>query len=228
MADHMAKNFDVFPGSGPVAHGLIWIICLTWMVWPGCDLHAETRYVSDEFRITMRKGPAASFKVVRMLKTGMSLELLERDPSGWDKVRAQNGAVGWVLRRFTSGSIPAKFQLREAVEARQKAETERDELREQVRRLKSQVGSEEKLKKDLARVKRISSNALKLEQENEELSQKVRKLERDLKKVSDSKRLLERQSDTLNFLAGAAVLILGLIGGAILARRRRSSYGELN
>ena len=224
----MISHFSPVLPSRPPHPLAVLLFGLLMMLWPGAGVQAETRYVSDEFSITMRKGPAASFKVMRMLRTGMTLELLERDPNGWDRVRSDNGVEGWVLRRFTSGSVPAKFQLREALEARQQAESERDQLRQRVDELQGKVGSEEQLKSELTRIKRISSNALDLERENESLQQQVRKLEKDLKRVSDDKRILERQSDTLFFLAGAAVLVLGMIGGAILARRRRSSYGGLN
>lgn len=190
---------------------------------------AETRYVSDEFRITMRRGPAATFKVVRMLKTGVALDVLEKDPSGWDQVRTLSGLEGWVLHRFTSADPPAREQLNAAKEAMRVAQGESERFRIEAEELRKRVGSQEKLESELSRIRKVSHNALEIERENEVFSQKIRQLEKDIKRISDDKRVLERQSDTLFFVAGAVVFVVGLIGGAILARRRRNnSFGGLS
>jgi len=38
--------------------------------------HAETRYVSDELRITMRSGEDFSYQVIKELQSGTQLEVL--------------------------------------------------------------------------------------------------------------------------------------------------------
>ncbi|MBF0402000.1 MAG: TIGR04211 family SH3 domain-containing protein [Magnetococcales bacterium] len=204
---------------------------MVWAIWgmQGTAWAGETGYATDDCRILMRRGPQTHYKIVQMLRLGEELEILEDDKvSGWSRVRAVSSKLeGWILRRFISPSMPASAQLDITREAQQRAEEERNKLRVEVEGLRKQVGSQEKLEAELARVRKISHNALEIERENEALSQKLRALEQEMKQVSDDNRILERQSDTSFFLAGSAVLTVGLIGGAVLARRRRTSFGSL-
>ncbi|MEO5349839.1 MAG: TIGR04211 family SH3 domain-containing protein [Magnetococcus sp. YQC-3] len=190
---------------------------------------AESGYAVDDCRILMRRGPETQYKIVQMLKLGEELEILDDDKAvGWARVRAvASGLEGWVLRRFISAEMPPQVQLDTMREALQRAEEERNKLRAEVEELRKRVGSQEKLEAELARIRKVSQNALEIERENESLSQKVRTLDKEMQQLADDNRILERQSDTSFFLAGSAVLTVGLIGGAVLARRRRTSFGSL-
>ncbi|MBF0126126.1 MAG: TIGR04211 family SH3 domain-containing protein [Magnetococcales bacterium] len=175
---------------------------------------AEDRYVIDE-AINMRREPATNFPVIRVLKLGEKLQLVESNSSGWDKVRCGDGTEGWVARRATSNKIPV--------------EIERNQLRADLEDLRSKLVAQDKLQHELKRIQEVSRNALKMEQENQDLNAKVSRLEKDLKQASDENRILEKQSDTLFFLAGAGVLLLGFISGLLSRRRRKpSSYGSLD
>ncbi|MBF0427490.1 MAG: TIGR04211 family SH3 domain-containing protein [Magnetococcales bacterium] len=174
---------------------------------------AEDRYVIDQ-NINMRQGPQVGSQVLRTLKFGDKLTFLESNSSGWDRVRNGDGNEGWVAHRGLSAKIPP--------------EIERDHMRSELAEMKSKLGSQEKLQNELKRVQEVSRNALRIEQENQELMAKVLRLEKDLKQASDDNRILEKQSDTLFFLSGAGVLLLGFIIGLLSRRRRKpSSYGSL-
>lgn len=205
---------------------LLSFLCLL-AAWPARGL-AVSVYITDEIEITMRRGPGTSYRLVRVLRTGRELELIKRNDNGWDLVRTRRGSEGWVLHRFLSNNPPAKQQLADAKLLAQQAVAERDKMAKELAEIQNRMGSQESLEAELVRVKRISKNALKLEQENRTLARKTSKLEKDLRRVSDDKRILERQSDTLLFLSGAVVLILGVVSGAVMARRRRSTYGSLS
>ena len=63
--------------------------------------YAETRYVSDRLEVTMRSGKSTGYGIVRMLRSGTAVEILERDKkSGYSHVRTKSGKKGWVLSRF--------------------------------------------------------------------------------------------------------------------------------
>ena len=190
---------------------------------------AEKGYAVNNHRIIMRRGPKTSFKIVQMLRIGEELEILESDArSGWDRVRViRSGREGWVLHRSVSASQPPKMQLKINKEALRQATEERDRLRIETANLRKQIRSQKKLEAELSRIRMLSHNTLEIEQKNEMLSQKVRRMEKDMARLADDKRILERQADNSLFLAGAAVLIVGFAGGAILARRRPASYGSL-
>ncbi|MEO5364197.1 MAG: TIGR04211 family SH3 domain-containing protein [Magnetococcus sp. DMHC-8] len=208
-----------------------WLCGLALLIACGVDhpAWADNGYAVDDCRILMRRGPETQYKIVQMLKIGEELEILEDDKaSGWARVRAtSSGLEGWVLRRLISPEMPPQVQLDTIRESLRRAEEERNRLRVEAEDLRKRVGSQEKLEAELTRVRKVSQNALEIERENQSLSQKVRNLEQEMKQLADDNRILERQSDTSFFLAGSAVLTIGLIGGAVLARRRRTSFGSL-
>ncbi|MBF0272056.1 MAG: SH3 domain-containing protein [Magnetococcales bacterium] len=174
---------------------------------------AEDRYVIDD-QINLRRTPALGAPVVKTLKAGDKLELLEGNNSGWDHVRGSDGNDGWVARRSLSAKIPP--------------EIERNQLRGEIEELRAKLVNHEKLQSELKRIQEVSRNALRIEQENQELVAKANRLEKELKQASDENHILEKQSDTLFFLAGAGVLLLGFISGLLSRRRRKgSSYGSL-
>ncbi|WP_193771191.1 TIGR04211 family SH3 domain-containing protein [Candidatus Magnetaquicoccus inordinatus] len=206
-------------------HGLALLICCGM----AAPLQAETGYAVDDCRILMRRGPETRYKIVQMLKIGEEMEILEDDrASGWARVRATaSGLDGWVLRRLISPEMPPQVQLDTIRETLRRAEEERNRLRSENEELRKRVGSQEKLEAELTRIRKISQNALEIERENESLAQKLRTAEQEMKQLSDDNRILERQTDTSFFLAGSAVLAIGMISGAVLARRRRSTFGSL-
>ena len=209
-----------------------WVLCgLVWLLLFGMDhtAQAENGYAADDCRILMRRGPETRFKIVQILKNGEELDILEDDKaSGWARVRAaSSGLEGWVLRRLISPERPPQVQLDTIRESLTRAEEERNRFHTEADELRKRVGSQEKLEAELSRVRKVSQNALEIERENASLSQKVRTMEQEMKQLADDKRILEQQSKTSFFLAGSAVLAVGLIGGAVLARRRRTSFGSL-
>ncbi|MBF0455975.1 MAG: TIGR04211 family SH3 domain-containing protein [Magnetococcales bacterium] len=193
----------------------------------GWSEEPEYRYVADEFRITMRRGPAASFKVVRMLSTGMKLTLLEKGSEGWDRVQTQRGEEGWVLRRFIRSEAPARVRIVEMERALEQASSERDILQEQLLVANQKLLGQEEMAQELDQIRAISGQAVNLVEENQSLVTKLEEIEKKFAEVSLMNEKLTKQADTRFFLAGAAVLILGVIIGAILFRRRRPSYDTL-
>lgn len=226
----------LFFGSAPKSSpgyrkkGVVASILLLLFVSPQLSLaeeHFEYRYVADEFRITMRNGPAASFKVIQMLKTGMKLTLLEKGGSGWDKIRASNGREGWVLRRFITAEVPARIRFNELEKKLEQIQQERDHLQEQLQTANIGLVGRQEMERELEAIRGISGRAVSLDRENRELTANLEIIEKKLVQVSLENKQLSKQADTRFFLAGAAVLILGVIIGAILFRRRRPSYDTL-
>ena len=76
---------------------------------------AETRYVSDRLEITMRSGTSTSHGILRMLRSGTPVEVLETDKkSGYSRIKTRSGKEGWVLTRFLMNGPAARDRLAEA------------------------------------------------------------------------------------------------------------------
>lgn len=186
-------------------------------------------YVSaDEIRITLRRSPGEGYQAVKVLKAGMRLKVLETNDKGWTHVLTDDRNEGWILQRFISQEVPAKSRIGAIEDANLKLSSERKDLASKLENLEKATRECSQNQKELADIKSRSHNFQTLDQSNKFLTSKVEQLEKEFKRVSEDKRLLEKQSDSLFFLSGAVVLLLGLVGGFVLSRRRRSSYGTLD
>jgi len=201
----------------------------------------EYKYVTDSFSITMRTGKGTSHKIIRSVKTGEKLEVLEVDPEGYTRVKLNNDIEGWVLSRYLINTPIARTQL---ANANKKVSS----LKEEVSKLKRNLNEtssnnknlnkstsnlqkeNQKLAKELKHIKTISSNQLALNQENKELKQKMLALKREVQTIQQENISLKDSSGQRWFLIGAGVCIGSIILGLILPNlrfRRRQSWNSL-
>ena len=203
---------------------------------------AESGYVSDEFEVTMRSGPSTQNTILRMLPSGATVEVLETDEeTGYSRISTISGTEGYVLSRFLMDQPAARDQLagmrqrvsnlrqrNQELEARLgQATASRDELRqERDGLLRSNQGKDN----ELADIRRVSANALDLNGQNQELQTSVQTMNHRMQaQTSEIQELKDRRNRDW-FLAGAAVLIGGILLGLILPKlrvRRRSSWSDL-
>ena len=66
---------------------------------------AETQYVSDQLIITMREGQGKQYKIIKTLKAGTPLEIIEESEQ-YLKVRTKNDREGWVLKQYVTAETP--------------------------------------------------------------------------------------------------------------------------
>jgi SH3 domain protein len=188
---------------------------------------AETRFV--EVEVTLRTGQGTQFGIVRMIRSGTPVEVLEQDQqTGYSRVRMPGGTEGWILARYlTQSPIGAE----ELVAARQRIDQLNRENRELTEERNRYMGEADTLAEELARLKDLSSNAIALEDANRTLRTTLnRNQERIANLETDNDRL--RSTVTRDwFLAGAGVLVGGVLIGVILPRlrwrRRRSRWSDL-
>ena len=218
------------------------IITLT-LILLSASATAQTAYVTDELRITLRSGESATHRILRMLPTGQRLTVLSSNAtSGYSKVRTAAGQEGYVLTRQLVDQPVARDRLAAAeaeVQALKAAPGElssrlsklRDDhqaLRsehEELKRAKTQVDQE------FAALQRTASNAVRIANERNELRKQVANMTREVEDIKQQNRELENKTAQNWFLIGAGVVVGGIILGLILphlrVRRRKSSWGSL-
>jgi len=204
---------------------------------------ADTKYVTDRFKITMRSGEGTKHKIIRMLRSGTPVEVLESNPAtGYSRVRTRGGTEGYVLTRQLMPKPSAREQVA-ALEARlkelqaapdqlsarlAKLQEEHKKLQTENESLKSAKAS---LEKELERIQRTASNAVRISNERNELRKNVAALTREVEDLKQENRDLSNQTAQNWFLIGAGVIIAGIVLGLILPhlrfRRRKSSWGSL-
>ncbi|GAB6143484.1 TIGR04211 family SH3 domain-containing protein [Desulfocicer niacini] len=191
-------------------------LVLSLVLFAGSAL-AETVYVGGVMKITLRTGPGTKHKILAMVATGDSLQILEKGRD-WTRVRNADGQDGWVLTRFITREVPMKRQVEE-LEAKNRA------LTAQVEKIKEENKDVEATRKKLEfienaynELKQKSADFLALETAHEEMTQAfTRQKERVV--------LLEsrlNKEDIKWFLSGAGVLVVGLLLGVSSRKKTRS------
>jgi len=203
---------------------------------------AETRYVSDQFEITMRTGKSSQNQIKRVLKSGTPLAIIRLDKeSGYTNVRTEGGTEGWVLTRYLMRKPPARQQLIAAKTRIAKLENSVTGLRSQLNTTSSEkkqaLAERNKLSNqntrvghELARIKKVSANAIRLSQENEELKLSTDKARRDLRMLRQEYESLDDRSKRDWFIVGAIVVVFSMLFGILLTRirwKRKTSWSDL-
>lgn len=202
---------------------------------------AQTRYVSDEFEITLRTGPSTANQIIRMLESGTQLEMLEQDPdSGYTRVRTLGGTEGWVISRYLMAEPAARDQL---ADMRQRLETIRnqsgdlgaqlDDLtrakQEAEARIRTLEAENKQLEAELAEIRRTASNVLGINAENNALREQLSTAEVQIAALQQENGELASRRNRDWFIAGAAVLLAGVLVGIIVPRirwRKRSRWSD--
>lgn len=221
------------------ASNLLAIACFT-TAFAGNAL-AETRYVSDMLEITMRSGKSTSHGIIRMLRSGTPVEVIEVDKdSGYTHVRARNGKEGWVLTRFLMNEQAARERLAAAEKRAAELELENRKMMTAVQSIKEEMGGlqstrsdlegeNRKVSQELAEIRRTASSALALDSENKELKSRLVSLERNQQTLRQENENLRDRTARDWFMVGAGVVLLGIIVGLIIPRirwRKKTSWGD--
>ena len=199
----------------------------------------DIRYVSDELIITMRTGQGSQYQILKTLPSGTRLEILEtNDETGYSKVRIPDGKEGWVLNRFLTVEPIAREKLAAAQGKMQRLVEQNNALKEELANLKNNntdleaernalVNQQEKAKSELDRLNQVAAQPLQLDKQNRELKQQNVSLEKELQLIQQENQVLKDRSQREWFIAGAGVLLGGLLLGLILPKirwRKKSNW----
>ncbi|MDP7078056.1 MAG: TIGR04211 family SH3 domain-containing protein [Desulfobacterales bacterium] len=195
---------------------------------------AETLYISDFLRITMRTGPGIDHKIIEMIKSGQSVTVLEQGPE-WTKILLPTGKEGWVLNRFLTPKPPSGLLLKKLEEKHAELSLqittfidENKRLRNENQRLDAELKtSSRNLKKVTDSYQKLKSGSAEYLDVKSRYEMMVVQLDQQKKRAQDIEKELESIRFHKNirwFLSGAVVLIIGfLIGFSARHQRRRSS-----
>lgn len=199
-------------------------------------------WVSDEFEITLRSGPSTSNAIQLMVSSGLRLEVLERDAdSGYSRVRTPGGTEGWVLTRYLMREASAREQLEKLTSQLTNANTLGTSLDSQLIAIKGEYDSANQkiaglerdnaaVEKELAEIKRTAANVLNVNTQNKALATDLTDAEIEIDTLKEQNRQLRSGTTRYWFLAGALVLLIGVILGVWLPRirwQRRARYDRL-
>lgn len=199
----------------------------------------QTLYVSDQLVITVRTGPSTANSIISNLVSGDAVEVLQINAeTGYTRVRLVSGTEGWVLSRYLVASPVSQDRLiiaeSDLAEAQATVATLEGsvamlaaELEVTGRRLEETETENASLMKELADLRAASENVLSIRDQNESLRRRLNERNEEAELLAiDNDRLRNRATRDW-FVAGAGVLLAGIIVGLIapgLRRRRRSQW----
>ena len=71
---------------------------------------AETQFV--EVEVTLRRGQGTNYGIVRMIRSGTPVDVLESDAaSGYTNIRMPGGTEGWILTRYLMTEPATRVEL---------------------------------------------------------------------------------------------------------------------
>ena len=200
---------------------------------------AESAWVTDQFEITLRSGPSTNNAIQLMLGSGSRLEVLERDPdSGYSHVRTQGGTEGWVLTRYLMNEASAREQLERLTSQLTNANSRGSSLDTQLKAIRSAYDEASRniqalerdkaaLERELAEIKRTAADVLSVNEQNKSLMDELTAAQIRADTLEQENRALASQTKRYWFMAGALVLLVGVLLGIWLPRirwQRRSRY----
>jgi SH3 domain protein len=203
---------------------------------------AKTQYVTDRLHITMRSGQSTAYKILRMLPSGTPVEVLgENSETGYSRIRAL-GEEGWVLSRQLMDEPGAREQLsnlKERLQGLQDApENTRNRLvalqaeHQTLQRSCTQINeTKQRLEQELESIRRVSADAVRINNERTELRKAVADLTRERENLKQEIRDMNNQTSQRWFLIGAGVTLIGILLGLVLPhlrfQRRKHPWGTL-
>jgi SH3 domain protein len=151
---------------------------------------AETGWVKDELRLNVRTGPGVQYRIVGVLQTGDSVQILSR-AEGWTEVRPDNVEKGWIPEGYLQPTPPARVTLAER-EAEAAA-----------------------LEKRLAALTKTESQ---LRASYEEVSSRDARQQDEISRLTRENLELRAGARWPEWITGAGIVLVGMILGAIVAR----------
>jgi len=213
----------------------LWVILSVHTCW------AEKAYVVNISKITLRGGPSTKDKIITMLKQDSPVEILETQ-TGWSHVRlvgnASRNYEGWMVSSFLTRDVPFKVQVaglkEENVRLKQRTENIEKEWTAssgEKELMSDKLGKAEKelksVKTKYESLKKASGSLLALQETHDKTLKSLQEARVTLETLQKENLVLKSSQRNRWFLAGAVVLLVGLIFGLVMGRqqrKRKSSY----
>lgn len=201
---------------------------------------ADTRYVTDELTINLRRGMGNEFRILRMLPTGTAVQVLETE-GNYARVRAPDGTEGYVLVQYLTREIPKALvaerlerentrltqELSQVKESYRDVDTLVNQFKAEIATLEQARNTAEKgfqeFKAKYETLREESANVIKLQSERDQLREANQSLEVQVNTLREMSDKALRTAMIRWFLAGAGVLFTGWILGSISRKKRKSS-----
>ncbi len=192
-------------------------------------VYAETVYVTDDVKLTLRSGPSMKNKIVKMVRSGTPLTVLKKTRDGYIKVKTPSGTTGYILSRHTKRQPINKLQLKKTNEELEQSRKENLQLKTELESLKNKhtkvarseaalTQQNNKLTQELTEIQQTAANAIQLKKQRDQLQERVVNAERELQQLKREKQTLEDSSNQSWFIYGGLLAFAGILFGLLIPR----------
>ncbi|MGR9115246.1 MAG: TIGR04211 family SH3 domain-containing protein [Gammaproteobacteria bacterium] len=214
------------------------LLCLFMVLFAAVGTaQAKTVYVTDDLELTLRIAESNRSKILKMLRSGTPLELIEERETGYSFVRTNNGIEGYFLTRYLKSKPPTRWYLEQANKKIEALQKDNDSFKSELAALRGdktqnissnhQLSLErDQLMKELSELKTTAANAIELKNQRDQLQERVVTVERELQKVKRENQALQDNANQDWFLYGGILSLIGVLLGFILPKlgwRRKTS-----
>ena len=191
-------------------------------------------YITDELDLPIRSDKNFGNNIIRLLPSGTELSLLQSTEDGWAQIKFDD-TIGWIKSFYLSPDPSSREKLKKLTRSYNankllisKLGEEKESLEKQLQSLKEEntdlLVQSSKSQAEKEHMEQIYQDALKLEHENDKLTQEKLQLKAELQ-LSENNTQLQKDTSSRNwFIVGAIVLFFGMMIGFIvpnLLKRKR-------
>ena len=202
---------------------------------------AQTRYVTDQFEITLRSGPSTSNSIIAMLKSGQALKVIKQDDeTKYSLVETDKGKQGYVLTRFLDNEPSGRERFARLQQQTAQLKQQITELRQQLEEARSMNNSDAEqiatlsaklnaTENELSDLKVATRDTLVIMQQNDSLKSRIDELEAQKQTLSEENKMYKDSTAMDWFIRGAAVSLIAFLLGIIVTRirwKKRDSWGS--
>jgi SH3 domain protein len=199
---------------------------------------APTAYITESISVSMRENPSKdSAGVGAPMFSGAAVTILEtRNDIGYSLVKTETDQRGWLPSQYLTDKPIAKSELDLAQKELQKLSEAFANSQKELETLKSlntdegkvaMLDDNQRLSFELEELKKISANAMRLDQDNKALLQTNSMLKNDIDILQTDYQRLKDSTKNDAFMNGAYAVIIGIIATLLIARlwpRKRSEW----
>ena len=191
-------------------------------------------YITDELDLPIRSDKNFGNNIIRLLPSGTELSLLQSTEDGWAQIKFDD-TIGWIKSFYLSPDPSSREKLKKLSRSYNankllisKLSEEKESLEKQLQFLKQEntdlLVQSSKSQAEKEHIEQIYQDALKLEHENDKLTQEKLQLKAELQ-LSENNTQIQKDTSSRNwFIVGAIVLFFGMMIGFIvpnLLKRKR-------
>lgn len=202
---------------------------------------AEVRYITDVFEVTMRSGTSTANSIVRMLRSGEAVTVLEEDlASQYSLVETADNKKGYVLSRFLMEVPAARQSLQELRvsfdQQRARIDTQTSEIAELKQSLTQVENDNQTLKatlraseQELAEVRSAARDTLNILEQNKRLQTVLDELRLEKEQLTEVNAELSDSTKLDWFVRGGAVCLIAFVIGILVTRirwKKQDSWGS--